>query len=191
MNIVYTLSKYIHRAFTFNPKQVTRFHILYWIYPKQNQTKSTMKHIILVYEKILNSNVHSLQLKFCDRQYNCTLGPGDTNMDHRWAIVRLSNDSLHIWFDTLRPRLNGRHFADDIFKCIFLNENAWIAIKISLKFVPKGPISNIPALVQIMAWRRPGDKPLSEPMMASLPTHICVTRPQWVKPLSDADLLSN
>ena len=45
-------------------------------------------------------------------------------------------------------------------------------IKISLKFVPKGPINNIPSLVQIMAWRRPGDKPLSEPMMASL-THIC------------------
>ena len=48
---------------------------------------------------------------------------------------------------------------DDIFKCIFLNENAWISIKISLKIVPKGPINNIPALVQIMAWRRPGDKP--------------------------------
>ena len=113
MNIVYTLSKYIHRTFTFNPKQITRFHILYWIYPKQNQTKNTMKHIILVYEKILNnSNVHSLQLKFCDRQYNCTLGPGDTNMDHRWAIARLSNGSLHIWFNTLRPRLNGRHFSN-------------------------------------------------------------------------------
>ena len=50
----------------------------------------------------------------------------------------------------------------------------------SMKFVPKGPINNIPALVQIMAWRRPGDKPLSEPMMVSLATHICVTRPQWV-----------
>ena len=56
-----------------------------------------------------------------------------------------------------------------------------ILIKISLKFVPKGPINNITALVQIMAWRRPGDKPLSEPMMVNLPTHICVTRPQWVK----------
>ena len=32
-----------------------------------------------------------------------------------------------------------------------------------------------------MAWRRPGDKPLSEPMMFRLPTHICITRPQWVK----------
>ena len=82
--------------------------------------------------------------------------------------------------NTLRPRQNGRHFADDIFNCILLNENVWIMITNSLKFVPKGPINNIPALVQIMAWCRPGDKPLSEPMLVSLPTHICVTRPQWV-----------
>ena len=86
--------------------------------------------------------------------------------------------------NTLRPRQNGRHFADDIFKCIFLNENAWIAITISLNFVPKGPINNIPALVQIMAWCHPGNKPLSEPVMVSLLTHICVTRPQWVKKIS-------
>ena len=84
------------------------------------------------------------------------------------------------WVNTLRPKQNGRHFTDDIFKCIFLNENDWISLKISLKFVPKGPINNIPSLVQTMAWRRPGDKPLSEPMVVSLPTHICVTRPQWV-----------
>ena len=57
-------------------------------------------------------------------------------------------------FNTLRPRQNGRHFPDDIFKCFFLNENVSIAVKISMKFVPKGPINNIPALVQIMAWRR-------------------------------------
>ena len=83
--------------------------------------------------------------------------------------------------NTLRPGQNGRRFADDSLKCIFLNENVRISIKISLKFVPNGPINNISALVQKMAWRRPGDKPLSEPMMVSLPTHICVTRPQWVK----------
>ena len=82
--------------------------------------------------------------------------------------------------NTLRPRQNGRRFADDTFKCIFLNENVRISIEISLKFVPKGPINNIPALVQIMAWRRSDDKPLSEPMMVNLLTHICVTRPQWV-----------
>ena len=78
--------------------------------------------------------------------------------------------------NTLRPRQNGRHLPDEIFKCISLTENVWISIEISLKFVPKGPINNIPALVQIMAWRRPGDKPLSEPMMVNLPTHICVTQ---------------
>ena len=88
-----------------------------------------------------------------------------------------------IWLpclNSLRPRRNGRYNADDIFKCIFLKEIVWIPTIISMKFVPKGPINNIPAMVQIMAWRRPGDKPLSEPMMVSLLTHICVTRPQWV-----------
>ena len=88
--------------------------------------------------------------------------------------------NLWIFINTLRPRQNGRHFPDDIFKCIFLNENVWISIKISLKFVPGGPNNNFPALVQIMAWRRPGDKPWSELMMVSLLTHISVTRPQWV-----------
>ena len=76
------------------------------------------------------------------------------------------------------PRQNGRLFPDDIFKCFFLNVNVWIWLKISLKFVPKGRINNIPALVQIMAWRRPGDKSLSEPMMVNLLTHICIIRPQ-------------
>ena len=46
--------------------------------------------------------------------------------------------------NTLRPRQNGRQFPIDIFKWIFLNENVWISINISLKFVPKGPINNIP-----------------------------------------------
>ena len=121
----------------------------------------------------------------------------------KYLIWRLSQDSLslqnvylyHIQctctmpcfnfsiLNTLRPRPNGHHFPDDIFQCIFLNENVWILIKISLTFVPKGPIKNMPALVQIMAWRRPGDKPLSEPMMVNLQTHICVNQPQRVNTL--------
>ena len=56
--------------------------------------------------------------------------------------------------------------ADDIFKCIFLSENDRISIKISLTFVPRSPIDNKAALVQVMAWRRIGDKSLPEPMMA-------------------------
>ena len=107
-----------------------------------------------------------------------------------WRLVLREPIILYVqanpeWYDcrasvnTLWPTRYEQHFADDIFKRIFLNENVWISIEISLMFVPKGPINNIPALVQIMAWRRSGDKPLSEPMMVSLPTHIWVTRPQW------------
>ena len=92
---------------------------------------------------------------------------------HEWSVNIMT-------LNTLRPRQICCHFADGIFKCILFNENVWISINISLKFLPKGPINNIPALFQIMTWRRPGDKPLSEPMMATLLTHICVTRPQWV-----------
>ena len=85
--------------------------------------------------------------------------------------------------NTLGSRQDGRHFADDIFTCIFSNENCCVLVKFSLKYVRKGPIDNNPALVQIMAWRLSGGKPLSEPMMISLPTYICVTRPQWVNSL--------
>ena len=37
--------------------------------------------------------------------------------------------------------------ADDTFKCNVVNENILISIKVSLKFVPKGPINHMPALV--------------------------------------------
>ena len=62
-----------------------------------------------------------------------------------------------LFVKTLRLRQDGRHFTDNIFKCIFFNENFRILIRISLKFVANSPINNIPAFVQIMAWRRPGD----------------------------------
>ena len=86
-----------------------------------------------------------------------------------------------LWtLNTLRMRQDSRHFPNDILKYISLNENVWISLTISPKCVQKVRINNIPSLVQIMAWRRPGDKPISEPMMVSLLMHICVTRPQWV-----------
>ena len=66
---------------------------------------------------------------------------------------------IHLPLDKLAAIL------EDIFKCNLLDENVWISIEISLNFVPEGPINNIPALVQIMARRRPGDKPLSEAML--------------------------
>ena len=74
--------------------------------------------------------------------------------------------------NTLRPRKYGCHFGDNSFKCMFLNENAWLSIEISLKFVSNVPTNNIPALVQIMASRWPGNRLLSEPVMVRLPTNI-------------------
>ena len=69
----------------------------------------------------------------------------------------------------------------DIFNRIFVNDNIWISIKISLKFVPSGPNDNKPALVQVMAWWRTGDMPLPEPMLTQSLTHICGTKGRWVK----------
>ena len=98
------------------------------------------------------------------------------------SIMSKINDTPRpLFLNTLRPRQNGCNFPDNILKCIFMNENIWILIEISLKFVLKVPIANIPALVQIMAWRRPGDQPLSESMMVSLLTNICITWPPWIK----------
>ena len=105
-----------------------------------------------------------------------------------WTMTDLINPVEilpHLALCTLMPKQNGCHFPDYICNCIFLNENVWISIKISLKLVPKDPINNIPTLVQIMAWHRPGDKPLSEPMMFISLMHICVTQPQWVKASKD------
>ena len=82
----------------------------------------------------------------------------------------------HVILNTLRPRQNARHFADDIFKCIFSNENAWIPIA-------EGPIKNIPAFIQIwlVAFSVPSN--YLNQYWHRLPTHICVIRPQWVKPV--------
>ena len=88
-----------------------------------------------------------------------------TCWDHMTSFKMVGEiwQSLTAILNTLRPRQNGHHFPDDILKC---NENVWISHKISLNFVSKVQINNIPALIHIMAWPRPGDKPLSEPMMA-------------------------
>ena len=89
-------------------------------------------------------------------------------MPFSWDLFKWGWDKMDAIFQT--------HF-----KCIFFNENVWILLCISLKFVPKFRINNIPSLFQIMAWRWPSNKPLSEQMMVSSLTHICVTQPQWVK----------
>ena len=65
----------------------------------------------------------------------------------------------------ISPWKNGRHFTDDIFKWIFMNEMVFSLIQISQKFVPNSPIDNKPSLVQVMAWHRTGDKPFHEAML--------------------------
>ena len=84
-------------------------------------------------------------------------------------------------FNTLRPRQNGYHFPENIFKCIFLNENVWISLKVLLKYVSQDPFNNIPALVQMVAWCRPGDKPLSEPCMCHSASMIQTARSYFAK----------
>ena len=69
------------------------------------------------------------------------------------------------WVNSTFPRQNGSHFADDISKWILMNETLCVLIRISPKFVSNGTIGNNPVLVYIIAWRRIGDKPLSEPML--------------------------
>ena len=73
--------------------------------------------------------------------------------------------AVNLWVNSSLPGQNGRHFADDILTCIFMNEKGCISIRISFQFVPKGPIDNMSALVQVMAWRRTGDKPLPDPRL--------------------------
>ena len=127
------------------------------------------------WESTSERHIHLTKGQFTEKGIQC------------WSKQQQSRFILPVWLiipptlgptDTLRLRQNGHHFTDDIFKCIFLNENVWISLNISLKFVPKVWINNKPAVVQIMAWQWPGDKPLYEPMIVSLLTHICVTRPQ-------------
>ena len=78
-----------------------------------------------------------------------------------WSLVDLLSRYPLITVDKMATIL-----ADDNFKCIFLNENDRIPIWISMKFVPRSPIDNKTALVQVMACRRTGDKPLPELMLA-------------------------
>ena len=131
---------------------------------------SLIKFIWFMRISLVLSGVISISLTNTDFQNRVLL------QTHEW-------NGWSISITTLRVRQIGHNFADDAVKCNFLNDSFRIYIQISLKFVPKGPINNIPALVQIMAWRRPGNKKLSELMMVNLLTHICVARSQWVKPI--------
>ena len=86
------------------------------------------------------------------------------------------------WLNTLRPRSNGCHFPDDIFKCTFLNENVWISIKIPLKFVPiHGSIQQYSSIGLDSGLAPARRQAIIGTNDGYLLTHIRVTRPQWVK----------
>ena len=110
-------------------------------------------------------------VRFMSRRCNCgrrvtyitnKCDPRDTSMANTFAKI---SNVLNGKVNTLRPKQNVWHFADDIFICIFMNENFCTLIWISLKSVHKGPIDNKSALVQVMAWHQTGDKPLPEAIM--------------------------
>ena len=73
-----------------------------------------------------------------------------------WGLLKM--------LDTLTPGKVAATWADNIFKCISLNDNVWTLNKISLSRA-SGLSDNMAALVPIMAWCWTGAKPLSEAML--------------------------
>ena len=82
--------------------------------------------------------------------------------------------------NTLRPKRNVCHFTDSILKCVFLDKTYEFRLRHHWSLFIRIQLTITPALVQIMAWRRPGNKPLSETFVVSSLAHICVAQPQWV-----------
>ena len=62
---------------------------------------------------------------------------------HNWLEFHLRQSYINF----SSPGQNGHHFVDDVHRCIFVNKDLCILIRISLEYVPKGPIDNKPALV--------------------------------------------
>ena len=165
-----------------------------------NEDLSFIKfHIVISTENVLSHGYHHSQYqsswsgqrlfhqdsKVCwaniVKKSNCLTQCETVNYFHSgrtWKLVAV------IRLNTLRQRQNGCHFTDDFFKGMFFNEKVWILIKISLKFVPKGSINKILALVQIMVWHLPGEKQLFEPMLVSLLMHKSITLPRRVNSLT-------
>ena len=109
-------------------------------------------------------NLSTAQDRPCLGQWKDVSSPCCSTEDR----VPMNYINRHRWLKgpviTLRPRQSGRHFAGDILNAFFLNETLRTLIWITLKFVPNDPINDNPSLIEIMAWRRTGDKPFSETM---------------------------
>ena len=101
--------------------------------------------------------------------------PGDQLIRCQQSWFLQADIALVYYFNTLRPRQNGRQFPDDFFKCIFFS----CMIMFNFDF-PE---------VFAEVCSQESAKPLCEPMMVSLLTHICVTEPQWVNWLAPSDAI--
>ena len=102
-----------------------------------------------------------------------------TDVNHRMSSIHILYQTVAQAFNAYSivnsslPGQNGRHFTDVILKCIFMNEEFCVLIRISFKFVPKGSIENKSALVQVMACHVFSTKPLPEPM------HMKIVSAKW------------
>ena len=186
-------ANYLHYDLIINVKyEINHIHPFISIYPHCYYKSLHSAHYVTVkmggmvyislWRTILDNTWNTLHtFVYSNPLYKHTyVCPRHQRYSHKLLESFLKHILLILHINTLRPRQICHHFVNDIFKCIVLNKNVWMLLKISPMFVPKVQIYDIPALVQIMAWRRPGDKPLSELMMVTLLTHIWVTRSQWV-----------
>ena len=107
-------------------------------------------------------NILSALLAFCGPL--CGESTEQADSPHKEPVMQCFDDHFVLGLTHLPLDKMATVLADDSFRCILLNENDRILMRISLKFVPRSSIDNKPALVQVMAWRRTGDKPLPEPM---------------------------
>ena len=155
--------------------------------------KLSLCHLCVLYN---TTNSHGLytterdQLRFVQQSLVSTSNTDPLDMS--WPVVTLDVTDVQgpvlpmwftqlIWVNTLKLQQNVPYFTDNIFQCIFLNENFWSLNTISLKYVSEGPIDNMVALVQIMAWCWSGDKSLPDHQCwPSSLMHICSTRKRWV-----------
>ena len=123
-------------------KSAFRTYRLYYEYLGRNwmcYNEATLYHVMKRHgDGIVNSDVF-----FLDRIFTKHHSVWYSMVRHQHFLRKphnpKQNDSL---LYTLRLGQNGHHFVDNIFKCVCFNEDFWLSIKVSLRFVPKGPIDN-------------------------------------------------
>ena len=124
---------FVQQRFRWTAKKTSNLHITGPLWKKSPQNGTVMRKVDVLWHHICEVNAcHFCFCHYCVCSWVCPV-------------------SYTTCVDTLGPKPSGRHCAEDNFKRIFLNENVRISIKIWLKFIPKAPADNIPALILIMA----------------------------------------